>query len=166
MYRSFMIVQIAAMTLLVGGCGKSGTETAGGMNPKSSALTAASLGEQTVLSPQEYLMQDIYTSADTGRGEALSMQCRACHSLEESGGVIVGPNLYGVFGRTAGSDTEYPYSEALAASGFIWTPRALDAWLAEPFTFLPGNRMTFPGLVNKNDRNAVIAYLLQQTSGE
>ena len=51
----------------------------------------------------------------------------------------------------------------LAASNFVWTPRALDAWLAQPFGFLPGNRMTFPGLLGRTDRDAVIAYLLQQT---
>ena len=91
------------------------------------------------------------------------MRCRACHSLEEGGATIVGPNLFGVFGRTAGSVPDYPYSGALSASAFVWTPRALDAWLAEPFAFLPGNRMSFPGLSERQDRNGLIAYLLQYT---
>ena len=92
------------------------------------------------------------------------MQCRACHTLEQGGANVLGPNLFGVFGRTAGSAPDYPYSEVLAAGGFVWTPRALDAWLAQPFAFLPGNRMSFPGLKDGNDRNAVIAYLLQHTA--
>jgi cytochrome c2 len=35
--------------------------------------------------------------------------------------------------------------------------------LAEPFAFLPGNRMSFPGLSEPKDRNGLIAYLLQYT---
>ena len=157
-----ILITIAAFSLA--SCGKRESAAKSGDATKSPALTATSLGEQSVLSPKAYLAQDTYASADTSRGEALSMQCRACHTLEEGGPPIVGPNLYGFFGRKAGSNAEYVYSDVLAASGFVWTPRALDAWLAEPFSFLPGNRMTFPGLQSKSDRNAVIAYLLQQTS--
>ncbi len=73
--------------------------------------------------------------------------------------------MFGVFGRTAGSAADYSYSEVLAAGGFVWTPRALNAWLAQPFAFLPGNRMSFPGIMDANDRDAVIAYLLQFTDG-
>ncbi len=73
--------------------------------------------------------------------------------------------MFGVFGKTAGSAAEYSYSEVLAAGGFVWTPRALNAWLAQPFAFLPGNRMSFPGMTDANDRDAVIAYLLQFTDG-
>jgi cytochrome c len=51
----------------------------------------------------------------------------------------------------------------LSAGGFVWTPRTLDAWLAAPFAFLPGNRMSFPGLSERQDRNELIAYLLQYT---
>jgi cytochrome c2 len=39
----------------------------------------------------------------------------------------------------------------------------LGAWLAAPFAFLPGNRMSFPGLSERQDRNELIAYLLQYT---
>ena len=59
--------------------------------------------------------------------------------------------------------TDYSYSEALASSNFVWTPRALDAWLAQPYPFLPGNRMSYPGLPDGDDRKAVIAYLLHYT---
>lgn len=163
MYQVVLVILIMVATFALVSCGKSETDAASGEADKSPALTAASLGEQSVLSPKEYLAQDSYASADTARGEALSMQCRACHTLEQGGPPIVGPNLFGFFGTMAGSNAEYIYSDVLAASGFVWTPRALDGWLAEPYLFLPGNRMTFPGLINESDRNAVIAYLLQQT---
>jgi cytochrome c len=166
MHRAVLIILITATALSLSACEKSGSNAASGKSAKAPSLTATTLGEQTILSPKDYLAKDQYASADTSRGETLTMQCRACHSFEEGAAPIVGPTLHRVFGRTAGSAQNYAYSDALASSGFVWTPRALDAWLAEPFAFLPGNRMTFPGLPNGNDRNDLIAYLLQYTSSD
>lgn len=164
MNRAVLCIILTTATFSISACGRSETDAVSKNSARSAALTAATLGEQIILSSRDYLAQDVYASADTARGEALSMQCRACHSLDDGGASIVGPNLFGIFGRTAGSAPEYPYSDALAASGFVWTPRALDAWLAEPFAFLPGNRMSFPGLPEREDRNALISYLLQHTN--
>ena len=47
---------------------------------------------------------------------------------------------------------------------FPWTPTALDAWLTEPARFLPGNRMSFVGVRDADDRADLIAYLLEATS--
>lgn len=163
MYRTVLIASLATAAIFHSGCKQSGPGAGSEDVTTSPPLTAATLGEQTILAPRDYLAQDLYASADTGRGEALTMQCRACHTLERGGASIVGPNLFGVFGRIAGTAADFAYSDVLAAGDFVWTPRALDAWLAQPFAFLPGNRMSFPGLPNASDRNAVIAYLLQQT---
>jgi len=161
--RAVLIVWVSAVTFSLGACEQSATDAASKNSLSAAPLTAATLGEQTVFSARDYLAERVYASADTSRGEALSARCRACHSLEEGGATIVGPNLFGVFGRPAGSALDYPFSDVLSASGFVWTPRALDAWLAEPFAFLPGNRMSFPGLSEQKDRNGLIAYLLQYT---
>ena len=163
MSRAVLIVWVSAVTLSPSACEQNETDTASKNSVTAAPLTAATLGEQTVLASRDYLTEGVYASADISRGEALSTRCRACHSLEEGGGTIVGPNLFGVFGRSAGSAPDYPYSDVLSAGGFVWTPRALDAWLAEPFAFLPGNRMSFPGLSEPQDRNGLIAYLLQYT---
>ncbi len=166
MSRAVLITLITISTLSLGACGKNGSDAASANVARSESaapLTAAALGEQTILSSQDYLAQDTYASADVDRGETLSMQCRACHTLEKGGADVLGPNLYALFGRTAGSAPDYSYSEELANSNFVWTPRALDAWLAQPYPFLPGNRMSYPGLPDSDDRNAVIAYLLHYT---
>lgn len=163
MSRVVLIVSVSAITFWLGACEQSATDAASGNSVPAAPLTAVTLGEQTVLSSKDYLAEDEYASADTSRGEVLSTRCRACHSLEEGGATIVGPNLFGFFGRTAGSAPDYPYSDVLSAGGFVWTPRALDAWLTAPFAFLPGNRMSFPGLSERQDRNELIAYLLQFT---
>jgi cytochrome c len=125
--------------------------------------TAASLGEQVVLTAGDYRQLPQYRAADIGYGRNLAMQCRACHSFEEGAPGSLGPNLYGLFGRPAGSVDGFPYSPALTAANFTWTPQALDAWLAEPSRFLPGNSMVYAGLRNREDRDAIIAALLQLT---
>jgi cytochrome c len=126
-------------------------------------ITAATLGAQVVLPTADYLKLPEYANADPAYGARLATQCRACHSFEQGGPSVSGPNLYGVFGRQAGEVDGYPYSNALAEADFIWTPEALDAWLMQPMRFLPGNRMAYPGLREQSDRNAVIAELLRVT---
>lgn len=163
MDRVALIIILTATTFSLGACEQREPDVVSTDRSTLVTVTAATLGEQELLTSKDYLEQDIYASADTNRGEILSMQCRACHTLEEGGVAIVGPNLFGIFGKIAASAPDFPYSEVLATSDFIWTPRALDAWLAKPFAFLPGNRMSFPGLPDRKDRNSLIAYLLQQT---
>ena len=158
-----LIVILTAATFSLGACEQRESDAAPNDRATPVTVTAATLGEQELFTSKDYLKQDIYASADINRGEKLSTQCRACHTLEEGGAAIVGPNLFGIFGKTAASAPDFPYSEVLAASDFIWTPRALDAWLAQPFAFLPRNRMSFPGLPDRKDRNSLIAYLLKQT---
>jgi cytochrome c len=67
---------------------------------------------------------------------------------------------------TAGQRDGFAYSPALAEANFVWTPRALDAWLAQPGRFLPGNSMSFAGVFNPQDRNNLIAYLLEATAAD
>ena len=127
-------------------------------------LTAKTLGTQNILTRDEYLSLPEYRDADPDYGLRLSMQCRACHSLDAGGPQLIGPNLHGFFGRPAGSVAGFPYSRAMRSVDFTWTPRALDAWLASPGDFLPGSSMSYAGLPNESDRRALIASLLRQTS--
>jgi cytochrome c len=159
------ICAFLAATTLMSACGGppsdgDGTNAAG----RPGAVTAASLGAQVVLPTADYLQLPEYRNADRKLGAGLVMQCRACHSLKSGSPSISGPNLHGVFGRPVGEIEGYPYSPALAEAEFIWTPEALDAWLAQPWAFLPGNRMSYPGLAENSARDAVIAELLRLTT--
>ena len=100
----------------------------------------------------EYLREPEFAAADMKRGQLLSLACAACHSFGAGEKTIVGPNLHGVFGRPAGVLEGFDYSPGLKSSGLVWTPRALDAWLADPASFVAGTKMTFTGYRSAEDR--------------
>jgi cytochrome c len=73
---------------------------------------------------------------------------------------MTGPSLAGVWGRKAGSLPSFQrYSPALKESDVTWTEEALDPWLQDPANYIPGNRMTFPGIKDAQARTDLIAYL-------
>ena len=152
----------ASIALLLGCAERAGPDDAA--QPKVPLLTAETLGEQTVLTVAEYLEQSAYAGADQVNGARQARVCQACHSLHAGGANMIGPALHRFFGTVAGSRAGFQYSEVLRNAGFVWTPRALDAWLVQPGRFLPGNRMVFAGVSNASDRNDLIAYLLKETS--
>jgi cytochrome c len=108
----------------------------------------------------------LLATADPEKGKVVFLQCRACHSLEQGGINKVGPNLWGVFGRKAGLAPGFEYSEAITKSGIVWSVETLDAWLARPSEFLPGNRMVFVGVRKPEDRANVIAYIQRETGAK
>jgi cytochrome c len=150
---------IGMLAALCTGCAPDSTEN----TSETAVPDAAAFADQVVLSNREYLQQAAYATADVEWGARLAMQCRACHTLEKNGATLLGPNLHGVFGRAAASAKGFDYSQALASASLAWTPAALDAWLAVPSQFLPGNRMAFAGIPKAADRHALIAYLLRTT---
>lgn len=159
--RTPMVPLLAAMLVA---CGDPVQESGTAATAEASKfLTAASLGEQVVLPTADYLKLPRYRNADLEYGRNLALQCRTCHSFEREESSPLGPNLHGLFGRRVGSLDDYSYSPAVAGADFVWTPRALDAWLASPWRFLPGNRMAYAGLPDQAARDALIAALLQLT---
>lgn len=156
---------LTCLAMTVGACGQAGPESSAAAAAAGQAdeLTAATLGKQVVLPVADYLKLPRYRDADAEYGRNLVLQCRACHNLDAEDSSPLGPSLHGLFGRRAGSLADFAYSPALAGADFVWTPRALDAWLAAPWRFLPGNRMAFAGLSDQQARDAVIAALLRLT---
>ena len=99
---------------------------------------------------------------DAKAGEKVFVKCKACHTIEE-GKHRVGPSLANVIGRKAGSSDGFKYSDAMKNSDITWTPENLDKYLADPKTFIPGNKMVFVGLKEEQDRKNVIAYLQEHS---
>lgn len=104
-----------------------------------------------------------YNEASYSLGRRTFKLCGSCHTLKQGAQNLVGPNLYGVIGRQAGSLDDFNYSPVLQQADFSWTPEKLEEWLSNPRSFLPGNNMTFAGVHRPDDRHAVIAYIMLET---
>lgn len=101
-------------------------------------------------------------AADLARGRIVFGRCRTCHYPDKGAGHQNGPSLWNVWGRRAGTQEGFAYySKALEDSGLVWTPEYLDAWLADPRGFIPGNMMMSLGVPDPQSRADLIAYLLQ-----
>jgi cytochrome c len=96
---------------------------------------------------------------DAEKGAKVFNKCKACHTVEADGQHKIGPNLHGLFGRTAGTAESFKYSDAMAQSGIVWSPETVDAYLADPKGYIPNNKMAFVGLKKEDERANVIAYL-------
>lgn len=146
-----------ALMLAAAGCGQGGG--ASGEASKAAAPAAAPAPSAEEIQAIVAALPAPYNTADIDNGRRQFGLCRSCHTVAEGGPNLTGPNLHGVFGREAGAIEGYNYSEALKTAGFVWDAEKLDAWLANPRTFLPGNRMTFAGLADEKKRIDLIAYL-------
>lgn len=104
-----------------------------------------------------------------GEGEVASpadavSNCVACHTFNEGGAALAGPNLYGILGTSAGMRPGFASSSAMKASGIIWTPETLDAFILGPARIVPGNRMSFFGEIDEARRKAIVAYMQSSAS--
>ena len=93
-------------------------------------------------------------------------QCVTCHTFEKGGPSRNGPNLYGVAGKPAATASSFRYSSALQKSGIVWSDEQLDAYLASPRKAVPGTRMTYPGESDPAKRQAMIAFMKQQSDAK
>jgi cytochrome c len=103
-------------------------------------------------------------AGDPEAGARVFRTCAACHRLEP-GAHRTGPSLAGLLGRKAGAaEGFHRYSDVLRSADLVWREDTLNAFLADPQAFLPGNRMTFPGIPDAQARADVIAYLHAATA--
>jgi cytochrome c len=109
--------------------------------------------------PASQPIENLLASASTEHGAQVAKQCQVCHNLQEGQGPKIGPDLYGVVGRQVASKTNFHYTDALKKKGGTWTFDALNTWLTDPRTDVPGTAMTFAGIKNEKQRADVIAYL-------
>jgi cytochrome c len=155
----------AAGVLALAACGQPAANTA---NAAAGATTAGPTGPTELTDAQtKALVAELpaaYQSADLSNGEAKFAICRSCHTLSQGGEDMTGPNLWGIFGRKAGSKPGFTYSDELKNAGWTWDADRIDKWITDPRHVLPDTKMTFVGMQSPTDRRDVIAFLKVQTS--
>lgn len=105
----------------------------------------------------------LFASTNAGDGAKIFKKCAACHSIAQGGGNKIGPALWGVLGRKAGSVSDYKYSKAMIAHGKPWSFEEMNGFLTKPKDWLKGTKMSFAGLKNAKDRAAIILYMNENT---
>lgn len=101
-------------------------------------------------------------AAEKGRKEF--RKCAACHSIEE-GVTKVGPSLFDVVGRNAGS-LDFRYSPLLRAAqgdGLVWTAENIAEYIVNPTQYLTDftgetGKSKMPNMRVKSVEN-IVAYL-------
>ncbi len=96
---------------------------------------------------------------DLAHGEKVFKKCTACHQIAAGGKNMIGPNLWGVIGRTSGSISDYKYSKAMIAHGKEWSFEEMNSYLIKPQAHIKGTKMAFAGLRKEKDRASVILYM-------
>ncbi len=118
----------------------------------------AALSGMALLASPSALSQ---STEDASGQQAFNNACRTCHMAKE-GDNRLGPNLFKVIGRKAGSLPDYNYSSAMKEADFVWDEEKLDRFIASPDEVVAGNNMKpYGGLASKEDRAKIIAFLAQ-----
>lgn len=116
-------------------------------------------GAAAAAKPAEVPIEQLFATASIEKGQAAAKKCAACHNFQEGAGAKVGPDLYGIVGRPVASAQGFGYSAAMKAKGGDWTPEALNTFLTNPKTAVPGTAMAFAGIPKEAERADLIAYL-------
>ena len=97
------------------------------------------------------------------QGKKVFKKCAACHSIARGGSNKIGPALWGVLGRQAGSILNYKYSKGMVAHGKTWSFEEMNGFLTKPKDWIKGTKMSFVGLKKATERAAVILYMNENT---
>ena len=120
--------------------------------------TASTQSTETTVEEKVDISQ-LLALGNMAHGEKVFKKCSACHMIASGGKNMIGPNLWGVIGRTAGSVSDYKYSKAMTAYAKQWSFEEMNGYLIKPQAYIKGTKMAFAGLRKEKDRASVILYL-------
>ena len=103
------------------------------------------------------MQSGIANAADRG-SVVFRSACSSCHTVKKNKHRM-GPSLYNIVGRKAGTVKGYKRYRGLRGANFIWTEDNLDKWLKNPRKFLGKRTSMNRKLKRKTDRKAVIKFL-------
>ncbi len=121
--------------------------------------SASNLDEKKEVVAAVVDIKALLAMGDLAHGEKVFKKCSACHQIAAGGKNMIGPNLWSVIGRTAGSVNDYKYSKAMIAYGKEWTFEEMNSYLIKPQAYIKGTKMAFAGLRKEKDRASVILYM-------
>jgi cytochrome c len=98
-------------------------------------------------------------AADPAAGEKIfKAQCGICHAVA-AGQNRIGPTLFDVVGRPAGSVPGFNYTADHKKLGIAWDAATLDKYLVNPRAMVPDTSMVYAGLKDDAERADLVAYL-------
>ncbi len=167
---SFEINKIIAAVLLTAliiiGIGKFADVLFHVEKPKESAYKIDGLEKATststtseIKTEQKIDIGQLLAMGNLEHGQKVFKKCSACHMIASDGKNMIGPNLWGVIGRQAGSIGDYKYSKAMIAYGKEWSFEEMNSYLIKPQAYIKGTKMAFAGLRKEKDRASVIIYM-------
>ena len=167
-----IIVSIVLAVILILGINKISDVIFYVKKPEKSAYQAAGVttvasttsAETNSVGSESGNIMALFASTSAVEGAKVFKKCAACHSIAQGGGNKIGPALWGVLGRQAGSVSDYKYSKAMTAHEKAWSFKEMNAFLTKPKDWVKGTKMSFAGLKNAKDRAAVILYMNENTS--
>ena len=127
-------------------------------------VASTTSSETSSVSSESDNIMALFASTSAAEGAKVFKKCAACHSITEGGGNKIGPALWGVLGRSAGSIPDYKYSKAMAAFSKNWSFEEMNGFLIKPKDWIKGTKMSFAGLKKAKDRAAVILYMNENTN--
>ena len=104
---------------------------------------------------------DVAIAQDSAAGKVAFANCQACHAVGVGATNKIGPELNGLDGRATGSAAGYQYSVALKNAGFTWDQAGFTAFMQNPRTKVPNNKMAFAGMKDQSEIANLWAYLSQ-----
>ena len=87
----------------------------------------------------------VLAAGDAAAGEKTFAKCKACHAIVDPSGAAlvkggkIGPDLWGVVGRTMGTYPDFDYGDSMVAAGAaggVWTEELIAEYVVDPSAFL------------------------------
>lgn len=121
------------------------------------------VGHLTLALVLALLSSGIRAEADISSGEVLFKRlCANCHKVGPGARAAFGPQLNGIFGRQAGSTSDYQYSSAMRQSSVRWDREKLTAFIRDTDDVVPGNKMRFWGISDQEKIDSLLLFLQSQ----
>jgi cytochrome c len=129
-------------------------------------IRACQVARTVVLSAALLVVAGLGASGARAAGDAVkgknafARQCAICHSVDQDGPNLFGPNLFGILHRRAGTVAGFNYSRAFKTTAtWDWNEDLVAGWIGAPGQMVPGTAMgVFQG-VAQSDRDDIVAYL-------